>query len=268
MNIAELDKAREKVNEFIGLLTELREHELQISDMGWNSLEVIDIAYKDREADKVRRKIRELKPLIQSISKRIIPDSYLNTFKLDEYNWIINVTAEAEELIRMINLMTTDKEILGSESPALAVRGLHPWIREAAMNLWDNGHYKQAVENAWNNLVRHTQNKTGSKSTGTKLYSNLFKGNSKDDRPLGFPEISQETEDWKSAHQGAHHYGMGCALRIRNLTAHTTDKLDEQKALEYLAALSVLARWVDEATVFAQSARGSVNKSTGDAVPF
>ena len=60
---------------------------------------------------------------------------------------------------------------------------------------------------------------------------------------------------------------MGCALRIRNLTAHTTDELDEQKALEYLAALSVLAQWVDEATV-AQSFRCSVNKSTGDALLF
>lgn len=268
MNIAEPGKAREKVEEFIDLLNELEEHELHIIDMKWASLEGIDIAYYNRKGEPVRRKIRELKPLIQSISKRIKPDSYLNTFKVGDSDWITNVKAGAEELIGTIDMMTTDKEILGPEGPALVAKSLHPWIWDAAMKLWADGHYKQAVEQAWNNLVRHTQNKTGSKSTGTKLYSNLFKGTSKDDRPLGFPEISQETEDWKSAHQGAHHYGMGCALRIRNLTAHTTDELDEQKALEYLAALSVLARWVDEATVLAQSARGSANKSTGDAVPF
>ena len=268
MNIAEPGKAREKVEEFIDLLNELEEHELQIIEMKWASLEGIDIAYEDREADTVRRKIRELKPLIQDISKRIKPDSYLNTFKVGDSDWITNVKAGAEELIGIINLMTTNKEILGPESPALAVRGLHPWIREAAMNLWDNGHYKQAVENAWNNLVQHTQNKTGLDSTGKKLYSNLFQCGPNDDNPLVFSKFKKGTEDWKSAHQGAHLYGMGCALGIRNLTAHTTDELNEQKALEYLAALSVLARWVDEATVLAQSARGSANKSKGDAAPF
>ena len=41
------------------------------------------------------------------------------------------------------------------------------------------------------------------------------------------------------------HLGMGCAQGIRNPQAHPTDALTEQEALEQLAALSVLARWVD-----------------------
>ena len=44
-------------------------------------------------------------------------------------------------------------------------------------------------------------------------------------------------------------FGQGCALSIRNLNAHGTRELPEQEALEYLAALSVLARWVDECDV-------------------
>ena len=253
MNIADPDEAREKVNEFIDLLDELEEHELQISEMKLASIEGIDIAYYNRKGEPVRRKIHELSPLIQDISKQIIPDSYLNTFlntfEIDDYNCIMKVKAEAAKLIGIIDRRTKHNKILGPEGPALVAESLHPWIWDAAMKLWTDGHYKQAVDNAWNNLVKHTQNKTGSKSTGTKLYSNLFTCGPNDNRPLGFCKISKETEDWKSAHQGAHHYGMGCALRIRNLTAHTTDELDEQKALEYLAALSVLARWVYEATV-------------------
>ena len=272
MNIAEPDKAREKVKEFIDLLVELGEHELQISEIKWASLEGIDIAYYNRKGEPVRRKIHELSPLIQDISKQIIPDSYLNTFlntfEIDDYNCIMKVKAEAAKLIGIIDMRTKYNKILGPEGPALVAERLHSWIWDAAMKLWTNGHYKQAVENAWNNLVEHTQNKTGSKSTGTKLYSNLFTGDPKDNRPLGFSKFKKGTEDWKSAHKGANLYGMGCALGIRNLTAHTTDELDEQEALEYLAALSVLARWVDKATVFAQSARCSVNKSTGDALPF
>ncbi len=39
--------------------------------------------------------------------------------------------------------------------------------------------------------------------------------------------------------------GMGCAQGIRKPQAHPSDDISEQEALEQLAALSVLARWVD-----------------------
>lgn len=38
---------------------------------------------------------------------------------------------------------------------------------------------------------------------------------------------------------------MGCALGIRNPQAHGAGDMDEQEALEQLAVLSVLARWVE-----------------------
>ena len=43
--------------------------------------------------------------------------------------------------------------------------------------------------------------------------------------------------------------GMGCAQGIRNPRAHPSDDVTEQEALEQLAALTVLARWVDECEV-------------------
>jgi hypothetical protein len=39
---------------------------------------------------------------------------------------------------------------------------------------------------------------------------------------------------------------MGCAQGIRNPQAHPSEDITEQEALEQLAALSVLARWVDQ----------------------
>lgn len=45
------------------------------------------------------------------------------------------------------------------------------------------------------------------------------------------------------------HYGRGCMMRIRNLVEHHHDELPEQEALECLASLSLLARWIDEAVV-------------------
>ena len=56
---------------------------------------------------------------------------------------------------------------------------------------------------------------------------------------------NERPDDWTSAHEGAMHLGMGCAQGIRNPQAHPSDDITEQEALEQLAALSVLARWVD-----------------------
>ena len=77
-------------------------------------------------------------------------------------------------------------------------------------------------------------------------------GETPDGRRLRFKHLDELTEDgkrnqsWVSAHEGAMNYGRGCAQGIRNLNAHGTSELSEQEALEYLAALSVLARWVDQ----------------------
>lgn len=43
-------------------------------------------------------------------------------------------------------------------------------------------------------------------------------------------------------------FGKGCMKRIRNLYVHGHEPSDAE-ALEALAALSLLARWIDEASV-------------------
>ncbi len=43
--------------------------------------------------------------------------------------------------------------------------------------------------------------------------------------------------------------GQGCVKAIRNLTTHTTTQPEPDVALESLAALSLLARWIDIAQV-------------------
>jgi hypothetical protein len=47
-------------------------------------------------------------------------------------------------------------------------------------------------------------------------------------------------------------FGTGCSSAIRNPLGHLPNEevdVDEQGALERLAALSLLARWIDEASV-------------------
>ena len=143
------------------------------------------------------------------------------------------------------------------QGPGLSSEGLHPWVWNAAASLWLGDNYKQAVNEAAAAVEERTQQKLDRGDLGgTKLYTEAFSLDTKPgNRKLRFPHIVEMTKDgemtqnWKSAHQGAMHFGQGCSLGIRNLNAHGTGELSEQEALEYLAALSVLARWVDTAEV-------------------
>lgn len=59
---------------------------------------------------------------------------------------------------------------------------------------------------------------------------------------------------YKNVQRGAIAFAEGVFAGIRNPLSHEFGHdLTEQQALEYLAALSVLARWVDDANIEQQS---------------
>jgi hypothetical protein len=74
---------------------------------------------------------------------------------------------------------------------------------------------------------------------------------------LRFPG-DRTSQSWKSSQQGAMDFGAGCFEAIRNPAAHDDD-LDwsEQQALEYLAAFSILARWIESSEIDPPKAVGS-----------
>ncbi|AQA20900.1 hypothetical protein BTZ20_2220 [Rhodococcus sp. MTM3W5.2] len=49
----------------------------------------------------------------------------------------------------------------------------------------------------------------------------------------------------KAMNDGIKNFAVGCFQAIRNPVTHTVDDVPKQEALEHLAALSVLARWID-----------------------
>jgi hypothetical protein len=68
---------------------------------------------------------------------------------------------------------------------------------------------------------------------------------------LRFPTIDDE-KTRESMTQGASSFGVGCFQAIRNPVGHLPDEqheLTEQDALERLAALSLFARWIEQATL-------------------
>ena len=166
-----------------------------------------------------------------------------------------NIIDEIDQLIGKLERHEDYGRIFGPVGPTLAASGLHAWVWHAAVNLWDGGHHKQAVNAAAAAVEEQTQLKLDRGDlSGADLYTQAFKvgkvGEVPDGRRLRFTHLDELTEDgkrnqsWVSAHEGAMHFGRGCAQGIRNLNAHGTGDLPEQEALEYLASLSVLARWV------------------------
>ena len=131
----------------------------------------------------------------------------------------------------------------------ISAASLHPWIWDGARSLWQSGHHREAVEGAVRKLNAETQNKLGRQVLGeVDLFKQAF---SLDPADAGKPRLrrvpSDESKTYRSVQRGAIAFAEGIFAGIRNPLAHEANlDMSEQEALEYLAALSVLARWVDD----------------------
>lgn len=141
---------------------------------------------------------------------------------------------------------------LGENAPELSAAELHPWIWDGTNSLWQSGHYREAIGGAIRKLNAETQNKIGRRDVSE---TNLFKQAFSTDQPKqGSSRLRRMKDDgsdtYKSVQRGAMAFAEGVFAGIRNPLSHEADhELREQEALEYLAALSVVARWVDNSTV-------------------
>jgi hypothetical protein len=159
---------------------------------------------------------------------------------------------ERDWTIRCIETIKREAEIsenLGEDAPDLSGGKMHRWIWEAARSLWQSGHFAEAVEAAAKKLNAETQNKLGRRDVSeTDLFNQAFS----DDPPLaGKPRLRLGDDDdgktSRSVRRGIRAFAEGCFAAIRNPAAHDGAELSETAALEQLAALSIVARWVEEA---------------------
>lgn len=161
---------------------------------------------------------------------------------------------DREWTIRCIETIVREAEIrknLGEDAPDLSASNLHPWIWDGARSLWQSGHFAEAVEAAAKKLNAETQNKLGRRDVAeTSLFQQAF---SVDAPQPGKARLRIRNDDdglsAQSVRRGVRAFAEGCYAGIRNPMAHDGGELSESRALEQLAAFSVLARWVDEAEV-------------------
>lgn len=189
--------------------------------------------------------------VIEKILDRVVPN-WRTEIELRKSNrW----TRHREAAIRARAELERQEEIrknLGDDAPELSAANLHPWVWGGASSLWHSGHFREAVEGAIRKLNAETQNKLGRRDVSeTDLFNQAFSEQpaaAKNPRLHRMPDDSSKT--FKSVQRGARMFAEGVFAGIRNPLAHEADQeMPEQEALEYLAALSVLARWVDESTL-------------------
>lgn len=269
MGITDFARAREVVDEFHDLLTRHRAKDDYMAEIGPPRLVAVAGRTPHRDEQPTREALAELnaelvrlQPLIEDIADEIDPGGDPGRFGPDDSNafgwrWA-SAMQSTQRLIGRLRDMDLQAEIFGPTGPLLAANQLHPWVWNAAVDRWDSGHWSDAVGAAARAVEERAQRKTGLSSlSGADLYSKAFSVNPPEPgRPrLRFRGIPEKAEDgersrtWTSAHEGAAAFGRGCAQGIRNMQAHGTAELSEQQAIEALAALSLLARWVDAAEV-------------------
>ena len=253
MNTFDVSAARSAVVEFLTRLK--RRDEFADRVAGLNSASDVLGGYLDDvpqsaidaaeyELAQAEQELNGLKPLIEKIAQAVDPDN-------DPYRFASWSSAKvaAERSLGILKHQSLHDGIFGPRGPSLAAERLHPWVWNAAVDLWGDGHHMEAVLNAAKAVEKHVQLKIDSTFSRQELYGHAFSTKEGSHARLRFADLTPGTETWHSAHDGARFLGMGCSRGIRNWAAHSTNNVSEQQALEYLAALSVFARWADTAHV-------------------
>ena len=120
---------------------------------------------------------------------------------------------------------------------------LHPRIREVSRDLFMDGHHWQAVFEASKVLVNYVKDRSGQHSLdGAALMRTVF---SKNDPILAFNDLKDQTD--LDEQEGTMHLFEGVVLAIRNPGGHSFPEGPEQRAIEEISFLSMLAYRVQEA---------------------
>jgi len=166
--------------------------------------------------------------------------------------WSTEVKPYALQAIGIHELGEEARRRMRPDSPDLVADQLHPWVWEAAAPMWYAGSMQAAVLAAAQSVNARLQQKLSRHDcSDAALCREAF---SRDDPAPGRPRLrfpgDRASDTWRSRQNGGGQFGAGCFEGLRNPAAHEHElQLPEQTALEQLAALSVLARWVEECAV-------------------
>lgn len=196
--------------------------------------------------DALREREDQTRRVIARVNKSTTLPVLLQRFS----NNAVNIVAGIEEAKYALGRLRSDAEtraILGPTAPRMAADGLHQTIWNTAAPLWEGGHYRAAVQKAATQLNAEIQTRVSRYDVSdVELMQQTFSANAPvEGKPrLWWPGVDSDLTV-KAMRGGILNFAQGVFSAIRNPATHTTDDLPRQEALEQLATLSTLARWID-----------------------
>lgn len=190
--------------------------------------------------------------VVEQILDRVLPGwSRERPEKDAKYSWLRDQASRAKTALEREDELA-DK--LGDNAPDMDAANLHPWAWENGRSYWNTGHYHQAVMQAAIRINAETQAKLGRMAVSeTALFNEAF---SLSAPKAGTARLRLAKNDggktYENLHRGARAFAEGLYAAIRNPGMHLPQEAaggEEQLALEQLAAFSLLARWVDQASI-------------------
>lgn len=184
--------------------------------------------------------LRRAEPTVKQILRRL--DMAGEDMARDQVHRGLGILADMDEWTARLE----------PDAPTLPGDQFHPWVWEPAAPLWDAEARQDAVLAAARTVNRQLQQKLGRHDIGeTGLCMQAF---DMKDPVAGKPRLrfdgDRNTPTWRARQDGAKYLAAGAFLALRNVADHEAAvPWTEQEALEHLATLSVLARWIEECTV-------------------
>jgi uncharacterized protein (TIGR02391 family) len=167
-----------------------------------------------------------------------------------------NMRDRVREALPILERQDELAEAFETAGPKLDATTLHPWVWQPAASAWEAGNYEDAVDAAGRNVNSRLRAKVGRRDLGEgKLLAQVFSPSPPDE---GNPRLRLDLpkgigmESVRSLYGGIIAFGQGWYQAVRNPLAHEATEnvaMSEHEALEALAALSLLARWIDTALV-------------------
>ncbi|UKL07421.1 TIGR02391 family protein [Streptomyces sp. NBU3104] len=153
-----------------------------------------------------------------------------------------DVLDSVEQILGRLEALTDKAE--AELPPTTGVEAMHPTVWGAARRLWLDGHFRLAVQSAAETVTSQLKIRTGLASMdATNLYEKAFAIRN----PLLTWPGDGSDRTVSSMQNGLAKYAPGVNMTVRNTATHAaSDVMTAQQALERLAALSLLAHWIDE----------------------
>lgn len=208
-----------------------------------------------RTSTNLHNSIKARMPIVEQVADRAWPEWRQYLPRRGSMSWEYAPLLDiARQTVAQLQRQHELAENLGDVGPSFHASGLHRDVWEAAQAPWRNEHFGDAVRAAARTVNAQLQMRVGRRDqSDAKLVGESFSLKP----PIeGQPRLRLMEEDgsdtYRSLHEGAASFGRGCFMAIRNVLNHEYGPVadpPQQEALEYLAALSVLARWIERADV-------------------